>query len=83
MITPLNNRVIVKQTDVEVTSEGGIVLPSAEQDKPTTGQVIACTKNDEVEVGDVVLFSKYAGTEMKVSGQAVLVLKLDELVAKL
>lgn len=84
MLTPLNNRVVVKATQKEETSAGGIVLPSSEQEKPTTGQILACSANDQgIEVGDIVLFSKYAGNEMKVDGLDILVMKIDDLVAKL
>ena len=81
MITPLNNRVIIKRTEVEETSKGGIVLPGAEQEVPTTGIVIA-SASAELEAGNTVMFGKYAGSELKINGETVLIVKFEELIAK-
>ena len=83
MLTPLNNRVIVKRTEKEEKSSGGIVLPSSEQDVPNTGIVIAgATECTGIEIGNTVLFGNYAGSEIKLNGEKVLILKFDELIAK-
>ena len=73
-LKPLGNRVLVQRSKVK-TSKGGIILPDTAQEKPKEGKVIACgpgKMNDEgtlefmsVKIGDVVLFSSYAGTEVK------------------
>ena len=81
MITPLNDRVIIKRTEVEETSAGGIVLPGNEQEVPTTGIVIA-TSSDKIKAGDTVMFGKYAGSELKINGETVLIVKFEELIAK-
>ena len=80
MITPLNDRVIIKRAQQEEKSAGGIIL----QDKidTTTGLVLA-SANDSLEVGDTVLFSKYAGMEFTVAGEVVWIMKYDELIAKI
>jgi chaperonin GroES len=81
MITPLNNRVIIKKTVADNKSAGGIIIPESETEKPTTGIVIA-SASAEIEAGNTVLFSKYAGIEMKINGEEVLIVKFDELIAK-
>jgi chaperonin GroES len=67
-IRPLHDRVIVKRMEEERTSPGGIVIPDAATEKP-------------VKVGDKVLFGKYAGTEVKVDGEELLVMKEDDIMA--
>jgi chaperonin GroES len=90
-IRPLHDRVIVKRMEEERTSPGGIVIPDAATEKPIKGEVIAAgngkiQENGEirkldVKVGDKVLFGKYAGTEVKVDGQELLVMKEDDIMA--
>lgn len=90
-IRPLYDRVVVKRLESEEKSAGGIVLPGSAQEKPSTGEVIAVgsgrvldngdSKALEVKVGDKVLFGKYSGTEVKIDGQDVIVMKEDELFA--
>jgi chaperonin GroES len=90
-IRPLHDRVIVKRLEDERTSPGGIVIPDTAAEKPVRGKVIAVgngkiLENGEirkldVKVGDNVLFGKYAGTEVKVDGQDVLVMREDDIVA--
>jgi chaperonin GroES len=84
MITPLNDRVIIKRNKTEETSAGGIVLPGDEREIPTTGIVIAVADSaeDKIAAGDTVMFGKYAGSELKVNGETVLIVKFDELIAK-
>tara|TARA_B100000989_G_C19452510_1_gene432432 strand:+ start:321 stop:617 length:297 start_codon:yes stop_codon:yes gene_type:complete len=91
-LKPRNDRVIVKPDEEEEQSAGGIVLaPSASKDKPQQGTVLAvgCGKiNDAgnlvpvgIETGSKVLFGKYSGTEVKISGDTVLVLREDDIMA--
>ena len=90
-IRPLHDRVIVKRTEEERTSPGGIVIPDAAAEKPIKGEVIAVgngrilengeVRGLDVKVGDQVLFGKYAGTEVKVDGDELLVMKEDDIMA--
>ncbi|MGB5354570.1 MAG: co-chaperone GroES [Woeseia sp.] len=90
-IRPLHDRVIVKRMEEERTSPGGIVIPDAAAEKPIKGEVIAVGKgkileNGEVRAldikkGDKVLFGKYSGTEVKVDGEDLLVMKEDDVMA--
>jgi len=88
---PLHDRVIVKRMEEERTSPGGIVIPDTAAEKPIKGEVIAAGKGKilengdirklDVKVGDQVLFGKYAGTEVKVEGEELLVMKEDDIMA--
>jgi len=88
-IRPLHDRVVVRRMEEERTSPGGIVIPDSATEKPIRGEVIAVgngkiLENGEVrpldvKVGDKVLFGKYSGTEVKVSGEEVLVLREDDI----
>jgi chaperonin GroES len=90
-LRPLNNRVIVKRVDNETVTKGGIVIPDSAAEKPDQGTVLAAGKGikDEhgnyipldVKVNDRVLFGKYAGTQIKVDGEDLLVLKEEEIFA--
>jgi chaperonin GroES len=90
-IRPLHDRVIIKRTEEERKSPGGIVIPDSATEKPIRGKVIAVGKgrileNGEVraldlKVGDKVLFGKYSGTEVKVDGEDLLVMKEDDIMA--
>ena len=90
-IRPLHDRVIVKRVEEERTTPGGIVIPDAATEKPIKGEVIAAgngkilengeVRGLDVKVGDTVLFGKYAGTEVKVEGQELLVMKEDDIMA--
>ena len=87
-IRPLHDRVIVRRTEEERTTAGGIVIPDTAAEKPIRGEVIAVGKgkileNGEVraldlKVGDKILFGKYAGTEIKVEGEELLVMREDD-----
>ncbi len=88
---PLHDRVIVKRMEEERTSPGGIVIPDAAAEKPIKGEIVAVgngrvLENGEVraldvKAGDQVLFGKYAGTEVKVEGEELLVMKEDDIMA--
>ena len=90
-IRPLHDRVIVEREEEERTSAGGIVLPDSATEKPIRGKVIAVGKGKltdsgdvrplDVKVGDRVLFGKYSGTEVKVEGNDLLVMREEDIVA--
>ena len=90
-IRPLQDRVIVRRMEEETTSPGGIVIPDAAAEKPSRGEVVAVgngqildngdTRPLELKVGDKILFGKYSGTEVKVDGEELLVMKEDDVVA--
>ncbi|NUQ33430.1 MAG: co-chaperone GroES [Planctomycetaceae bacterium] len=92
-IVPLDDRVVVKPEDAETVTSGGIVLPDSAQDKPTRGKVIAIgpgklTKTGErvkpdVKVGDLVLYGKYSGSDVKINGEEHKIIQEGELLAKL
>lgn len=88
-IKPLNDRVVVKRVAVEEKSPGGIIIPDAAKEKPVEGVVKAVGpgKVDEhgkvvamsVKVGDIVLFGKYSGSEVKLDGEECLVIREDDI----
>jgi|TARA_B110000116_G_scaffold15098_1_gene12268 chaperonin GroES len=90
-IRPLHDRVVIRRTEEERTSPGGIVIPDAAAEKPIKGEVVAVGNgklldNGEVrpldlKVGDNVLFGKYSGTEVKVDGEEVVVMREDDVMA--
>ena len=90
-LKPLGDRVIVKPIEQDEVTAGGIMLPDTAKEKPQKGKVLAVgpgTRNDagdrialDVSVGDVVLFAKYAGTEIKLDGSKVLVLRESDILA--
>jgi chaperonin GroES len=87
-IRPLHDRIVVKRLDEERKSPGGIVIPDTAAEKPIRGKVLAVGKgklldNGEIrpvdlKVGDQVLFGKYTGTEIKVDGEELLVMREDD-----
>ena len=88
-IRPLHDRVIVKRVDEERTSPGGIVIPDSATEKPIQGKVTAVGKGKitesgevrplDVKVGDKVLFGKYSGTEVKLGGEDLLVMREEDI----
>ena len=88
-IRPLHDRVVVRRIEEERTSPGGIVIPDSAAEKPVQGEVLAVGAGKvldngdrrplDVKVGDRVLFGKYSGTEVKVSGQEVLVMREEDI----
>ena len=89
-IRPLHDRVVVRRMEEETTSAGGIVLPGSAAEKPTQGEVVAVgngqiTDNGlralDVKVGDKVMFGQYAGTEIKVDGEDLLIMQENDIVA--
>jgi chaperonin GroES len=90
-IRPLHDRILVKRLEEEKTSPGGIVIPDTAAEKPIKGKVIAVGNGKilesgeirplDVKVGDKVLFGKYSGTEVKVDGEELLVMREDDITA--
>ena len=90
---PLHDRVVVRRIEAEEKTSGGIIIPDTAKEKPQEGEVIAVgagKTNDEgkrvaldVKAGDRVLFGKYSGTEIKVEDEDYLILREDEILAKL
>ena len=86
-VRPINDKVLVKRLAAESTTRGGIVLPDTAKEKPKEGTVVAVgtgngTRSDfQVKEGDRVIFSSYAGTEVKVSGAEYLILGEDDILA--
>ncbi len=90
-LRPLHDRVIVKRLEEEKVSAGGIVIPDSATEKPIRGEVLAAgdgkilddgkVRPMAVKVGDKVLYGKYSGTEVKVDGEELLVLREDDIVA--
>ncbi len=90
-IKPLFDRVVIKRMEEEKMSSGGIVIPDSATEKPIKGEVIAVgagkaldngsVRAPHVKVGDKVLFGKYSGTEVKLDGTDLLVVKEDDIFA--
>lgn len=91
-LQPLADRVIIKQIAKEEVTKGGIILPDTAKEKPQEGEVIAAgpgrVSEDgklvkmDVKVGDLVIFSKYAGTEIKIEGEELIILSEKDILAK-
>ena len=90
-IRPLHDRVIVKRLESETKSAGGIVIPDSAAEKPVQGKVVAVGKGKiledgttrplDVKVGDKILFGKYSGTEVKVDGEELVVMREEDVMA--
>jgi len=90
-LRPLHDRVIIKRLEAETKSAGGIVIPDAATEKPIKGEVVAVgagkiledgkVRPVGVKAGEKVLFGKYSGTEVKVDGQELLVMREEDLMA--
>ena len=90
-LKPLGSRVIVEPVEENEVTAGGIVLPETAKEKPQKGVVLAAGEGDrdddgkripmDVKVGDTVLFAKYGGTEIKVDGKKLLILRESDLLA--
>ncbi|MDR3567146.1 MAG: co-chaperone GroES [Syntrophobacteraceae bacterium] len=90
-LRPLNDRVVVKRMEEEQKTAGGIIIPDTAKEKPIQGEVIAAgngkTMEDgskralDVKKGDRVLFGKYAGTEITLESQEVLIMREDDILA--
>ncbi len=88
-IKPLGDRVVIKKVEAEEKTKSGIVLPSSAKEQPNLAEVLAIgedikndeKKNKQIKVGDKVIFSQYAGTEIKVDGDELTILKLTDILA--
>lgn len=85
-ITPLHDRVIVEAAAAEEKTAGGIIIPDTAKEKPQRGTVIAAGpgKKDEptmVKPGDIVLYGKYAGTEINIGGKEYLIMRESDILA--
>ncbi len=86
---PLHDRVVVRRIDAEEKSAGGIIIPDTAKEKPSLGEVIAVGPGGrdeagnlipiELKVGDTVLFGKWSGTEVKIDGQDLLIMKESDI----
>ncbi|HEY3330160.1 MAG TPA: co-chaperone GroES [Capsulimonadaceae bacterium] len=89
MLKPLGDRIVVKAVESESTTIGGIVIPDTAKEKPQRATVLAVgpgkllengTRSQiDVAVGDVVVYSKYGGTEIKIAGEEVIILRADDI----
>ncbi len=84
-VKPLGNRVLLKVKLQEEKSTGGIYIPPTAQEKTQEGVVVAIGESDEitVKVNDTVIYDKYAGTQIKLSGEEHLIVKIDDVIAVL
>jgi chaperonin GroES len=91
-LTPLHDRVIVKRIEEKETVRGGIIIPDTAKEKPQEGEVVAAGPGKrekgeliplDVKPGDRILFGKYSGTEIKIEDQEYLILREDEILAKI
>ena len=90
-IRPLHDRVVVRRVEEEKTTASGLIIPDSATEKPSEGEIIAVGKGNtsdsgsiialDVKIGDKVLFGQYAGTEVKVDGETLLVMRESDIVA--
>lgn len=88
-LKPLGDRVVIKLVEAEEKTKSGIVLPSSAKEQPQMAEIIAIgadilndeKRKDQIKVNDKVIFSKYAGTEVKIDGEEYTILKLNDILA--
>ncbi|MBT3722416.1 MAG: co-chaperone GroES [Gammaproteobacteria bacterium] len=90
-IRPLHDRVVVRRMEEERTTAGGIVIPDSATEKPSTGEILAVGNGKitdsgdvralDLKVGDKIMFGKYSGTEVKVDGEDLLIMREDDIMA--
>lgn len=90
-LKPLNDRVIIKPSEAEEQTKSGLVIPDTAKEKPQKGEVIAVGEGKltdegsrlpiDVKAGDVVIYGKYSGQEIKIDGEEYMILKADEIYA--
>ena len=90
-VRPLHDRLVVRRVEEKETAKGGIIIPDTAKEKPQEGQVLAAGNGKvlengkklalDVKVGDRVLFGKYSGTEIKIDGEEVVIVREDEVLA--
>ena len=91
-VTPLHDRVLVRRLDEKETAKGGIIIPDTAKEKPQEGEVIAVGNGRrekgeliplDVKPGDRILFGKYSGNDIKIDDEEYMILKEDEILAKI
>jgi chaperonin GroES len=92
-VRPLHDRLVVRRIEEKETAKGGIIIPDTAKEKPQEGEVIAAGNGKvlengtkvalDVKVGDKILFGKYSGTDIRIDGEDVLILREDEVLAVL
>jgi len=92
-VRPLHDRLVVRRIEEKETAKGGIIIPDTAKEKPQEGEVVAVGNGKvldngtkvtlDVKVGDKILFGKYSGTELKIEGEDVLILREEEVLAVL
>jgi chaperonin GroES len=92
-VRPLHDRLLVRRVEDKETAKGAIIIPDTAKEKPQKGEVLAVGNGKildngikialEVQVGDKILFAKYTGTDIKIDGEEVLILREDEVLAVL
>ena len=92
-VRPLHDRIVVRRIEEKETAKGGIIIPDTAKEKPQEGKVLAVGNGKilengtkialDVKVGDKILFGKYTGTDIKIDGEDVLILREDEVLAVL
>jgi chaperonin GroES len=90
-LQPLNDRIVVKRTEEEEVTKGGIIIPDSAKEKPIQGKILAVgtgrVMDDgskfplDVKKGDTVLFSRYAGAEVKIEGEDLLIMREEDVLA--
>jgi chaperonin GroES len=90
---PLHDRVVVKRIDAETKTAGGIIIPDTAKEKPSQGEIVAVGQGGrdetgklipiDLKVGDIVLFGKWSGTEVKIDGTEVLIMKESDILGVL
>jgi len=92
-VRPLHDRLLIRRIEEKETAKGGIIIPDTAKEKPQEGEVLAVGNGKildngtkialDVKVGDKILFGKYTGTDIKIDGEEVLILREDEVLAVL
>jgi chaperonin GroES len=87
-LTPLHDRILVRRVEEQETTRGGLIIPDTAKDKPQEGEVVSAGKGKvtedgklrplDVKAGDRILFGKYAGTEVKLDGEELLIMREEE-----
>ena len=88
-LKPLGDRIVIKKVEAEEKTKSGIVLPGSAKEQPQIAEVLSIggdilndeKKKDQIKVGDKVIFSQYAGTEIKIDGEELTILKLSDILA--
>jgi chaperonin GroES len=87
-LRPLQDRILVRRVEEETTTKGGIIIPDSAKEKPAEGKVVAVGNGKagddgkriplEIKEGDLILFGKYSGTEVKIEGEEYLIMREDD-----